>query len=49
MVSINILVESIFQHLTPQQRRLLVFSDNRQNTAFQTAYLNHKHGQFIGR
>jgi ATP-dependent helicase YprA (DUF1998 family)/recombinational DNA repair protein RecR len=49
MVSINILVESIFQHLTPQQRRLLVFSDNRQDTAFQAAYLNHKHGQFIGR
>jgi ATP-dependent helicase YprA (DUF1998 family) len=49
MVSINILVESIFQHLTKEQRRLLVFSDNRQDTAFQAAYLNHKHGQFIGR
>jgi hypothetical protein len=49
MVSINILVEGIFQHLTPEQRRLLVFSDNRQDTAFQAAYLNHKHGQFIGR
>ena len=49
MVSINILVEGIFQHLTPEQRRILVFSDNRQDTAFQAAYLNHKHGQFVGR
>lgn len=49
MVSINILVEAIFQHLTPEQRRLLIFCDNRQDTAFQAAYLNNKHGQFIGR
>ena len=49
MVSINILVESIFQHLTPEQRRLLIFCDNRQDTAFQAAYLKHKHAQFIGR
>jgi ATP-dependent helicase YprA (DUF1998 family) len=49
MVSINILVEGTFQHLTPEQRRLLIFCDNRQDTAFQAAYLNHKHGQFIGR
>ncbi|MBW1794341.1 MAG: DEAD/DEAH box helicase [Deltaproteobacteria bacterium] len=49
MVSINILVEGIFQHLTPEQRRLLMFCDNRQDTAFQAAYLNHKHTQFIGR
>jgi ATP-dependent helicase YprA (DUF1998 family) len=49
MVSINILVEAIFQHLTPEQRRLLVFCDNRQDTAFQAAYLNHKHGQFVSR
>jgi hypothetical protein len=49
MVSINILVEGIFQHLTPEQRRLLMFCDNRQDTAFQAAYLNHKHSQFIGR
>lgn len=37
MVSINILVEGIFQHLTKEQRRLLIFSDNRQDTAFQAA------------
>ncbi len=49
MVSINILVEAIFQHLLPEQRRLLMFCDNRQDTAFQAAYLNNKHGQFIGR
>jgi len=49
MVSINILVESIFQYLTSQQRRLLMFCDNRQDTAFQAVYLNHKHQQFIGR
>ncbi|MFQ5675508.1 MAG: DEAD/DEAH box helicase, partial [bacterium] len=49
MVSINILVEAIFQNLTPQQRRLLIFCDNRQDTAFQAAYLSHKHTQFIGR
>jgi hypothetical protein len=49
MVSINILVEGIFQHLTPAQRRLLIFCDNRQDTAFQAAHLNHKHAQFIGR
>jgi hypothetical protein len=49
MVSINILVEGIFQHLTPEQRQLLIFCDNRQDTAFQAAHLNHKHAQFIGR
>lgn len=49
MVSINILVEGIFQNLTPEQRRLLIFCDNRQDTAFQAAYLDHKHAQFIGR
>ncbi|MCZ2155718.1 MAG: DEAD/DEAH box helicase [Bryobacterales bacterium] len=49
MVSINILVEGIFQHLTKEQRRLLIFSDNRQDTAFQAAYLNLKHAQFVGR
>src|SRR5438034_9856225 len=26
-----------------------MFCDNRQDTAFQAAYLNHKHQQFIGR
>jgi hypothetical protein len=49
MVSINILVEGIFQHLTKEQRRLLIFSDNRQDTAFQATYLNLKHAQFVGR
>ena len=49
MVSISILVEGIFQHLTKDQRRLLIFSDNRQDTAFQAAYLNLKHAQFVGR
>ena len=49
MVSINILVEGIFQHLTPEQRKLLMFCDNRQDTAFQAAYLNQKHTQFISR
>jgi ATP-dependent helicase YprA (DUF1998 family) len=49
MVSINILVESIFQHLTAEQRRLLMFCDNRQDTAFQAAYLGNKHAQFVGR
>ena len=49
MISINILVEAIFQHLAPDQRRLLIFCDNRQDTAFQAAHLNNKHAQFIGR
>lgn len=49
MISINILVEGIFQHLTAEQRRLLIFCDNRQDTAFQAAHLNNKHAQFIGR
>jgi len=49
MVSINILVEAVFQHLTKEQRRLLIFSDNRQDTAFQATYLNLKHAQFVGR
>ncbi len=49
MVSINILVEAIFQHLAPEQRRLLIFCDNRQDTAFQAAYLNNKHCQFVER
>ncbi|MFY9224892.1 MAG: DEAD/DEAH box helicase [Blastocatellia bacterium] len=49
MISINILVEAIFQNLSAEQRRLLIFCDNRQDTAFQAAYLNNKHDQFIGR
>ncbi len=49
MISINILVEGIFQNLTSSQRRMLVFCDNRQDTAFQAAHLNNKHGQFVGR
>ncbi len=49
MVSINILVEAVFQYLTPEQRRMLVFCDNRQDTAFQAAHLNNKHNQFVGR
>jgi ATP-dependent helicase YprA (DUF1998 family) len=49
MVSINILVEALFQHLLPDQRRLLIFCDNRQDTAFQAAYLNAKHSQYAGR
>jgi hypothetical protein len=49
MVSISILVDAIFEYLTPAQRRLLVFCDNRQDTAFQAAYLSNKHGQFAER
>jgi ATP-dependent helicase YprA (DUF1998 family) len=49
MVSINVLVNGLFQFLTSEQRRLLIFCDNRQDTAFQAAYLNAKHGQFVGR
>ncbi|MBM3318548.1 MAG: DEAD/DEAH box helicase, partial [Candidatus Eisenbacteria bacterium] len=49
MVSINILIEGLFQNLTPEQRRLLVFCDNRQDTAFQSAHLNYKHAQYVGR
>lgn len=49
MVSINILVEGLFQNLSEDQRRLIVFCDNRQDTAFQAAYLNHKHAQFTNR
>jgi len=49
MVSVNVLVNGLFQFLTPEQRRLLIFCDNRQDTAFQAAYLNAKHGQFVGR
>ncbi|MDQ7826890.1 MAG: MIT C-terminal domain-containing protein [Candidatus Eremiobacteraeota bacterium] len=49
MVGINILVEGIFQHLTSEQRKLLIFCDNRQDTAFQAAYLNLKHSHFTGR
>lgn len=47
--SIAVLTSSIMKRLDEQERRLLIFSDNRQDTAFQAGYLSDKHGQFTKR
>ncbi len=49
VAAVDILVDALFRHLSPAQRRLLVFCDNRQDTAFQAAYLTHKHRQMTDR
>lgn len=47
--SIAVLTSSVMKRLEEQERRLLIFSDNRQDTAFQAGYLADKHGQFTKR
>ncbi len=48
-ISVSILTSAIMKRLDEHERRLLIFSDNRQDTAFQAGYLNDKHGQFTKR
>lgn len=47
--SIAVLTSAIMKRLDEQERRLLIFSDSRQDTAFQAGYLADKHGQFTKR
>ena len=47
--SVSVLASAIAGRLDDQERRLLIFSDNRQDTAFQAGYLRDKHGQFTKR
>ncbi len=47
--SVAVLTSSIMKRLDEQERRLLIFSDNRQDTAFQAGYLADKNGQFTKR
>lgn len=47
--SVAVLTSSMMKRLDEQERRLLIFSDNRQDTAFQAGYLADKHGQFTKR
>lgn len=48
-ISVAILTSAIMKRLDEHERRLLIFSDNRQDTAFQAGYLNDKNGQFTKR
>lgn len=47
--SVAVLSSAVMKRLDQQERRLLIFSDNRQDTAFQAGYLSDKHGQFTKR
>jgi len=47
--SVAVLTSAVMRRLSEQERRLLIFSDNRQDTAFQAGYLQDKHGQFTKR
>lgn len=47
--SIAVLSSGVMKRLDEHERRLLIFSDNRQDTAFQAGYLSDKHGQFTKR
>jgi ATP-dependent helicase YprA (DUF1998 family) len=47
--SIAVLTSAIMKRLDEAERRLLIFSDSRQDTAFQAGYLADKHGQFTKR
>lgn len=47
--SVAVLTSAVMKRLDERERRLLIFSDNRQDTAFQAGYLSDKHGQFTKR
>src|SRR5579883_1742307 len=47
--SVAILSSALMKRLDRHERRLLVFTDNRQDAAFQAGYLSDKHGQFTRR
>jgi hypothetical protein len=47
--SVAVLASALAGRLDERERRLLIFSDNRQDTAFQAGYLRDKHGQFTKR
>jgi hypothetical protein len=47
--SVAVLSSALMKRLDKHERRLLIFTDNRQDAAFQAGYLHDKHGQFTKR
>jgi len=47
--SVAVLSSALMKRLDQHERRLLIFTDNRQDAAFQAGYLSDKHGQFTRR
>ena len=47
--SVAVLTSALMKRLDKRERRLLIFTDNRQDAAFQAGYLSDKHGQFTKR
>lgn len=47
--SVAVLSSALMKRLDERERRLLIFTDNRQDAAFQAGYLSDKHGQFTKR
>lgn len=47
--TISMLSKSMFDHLDEHERRMLIFADNRQDTAYQAGYINDKINEFIVR
>lgn len=45
--TISMLSKSMFDHLDEHERRMLIFADNRQDTAYQAGYINDKINEFI--
>lgn len=44
--SVSVLTRALLARLPEAQRRLLIFADNRQDTAYQAGYLRDRHRQF---
>ncbi len=47
--SVAVLTSALMKRLDRHERRMLIFTDNRQDAAFQAGYLSDKHGQFTKR
>jgi len=47
--SVAVLTSALMKRLDKRERRMLIFTDNRQDAAFQAGYLSDKHGQFTKR
>lgn len=47
--TVSMLTKAMFDNLDEEEKRLLIFADNRQDTAYQAGYINDKINEFIVR
>ncbi len=45
--TVSMLTKAMFDNLDDEEKRLLIFADNRQDTAYQAGYINDKINEFI--